>query len=342
MLTKEISIIIPAYNCEDSIDRCVRSLLQDKEVIFEILIINDGSTDSTPKKLEELSNSYSIIKVINSSNRGSGSARNIGLKNVTGKYIYFMDADDFIDKKYLINMYNISKDNNVDFVCSSYKEYNNKMTKQEKVYFDSGKYNKQDIEEVFYPSLICDRTLESKVPKTLWNKLFLREFLIENKISFDEELIMSQDVVFTTRSFLCAGSIFYLPTNNGYNYVLNLNSRTHICVPDIFNIMKMNYQIVENITYNNKKYDLSKQLPYLMIRNTMTAIANLGKKNHLSFKKTKEIVKMICSDDLVVKSIELTDLTKFSISRKVLFHLIKNKNARIIVLLTFFKGWIDK
>ena len=94
----KISIIIPAYNCEKYIERCVKSILCQTYHNLEIIVINDGSKDNTIKVLKKLGNEDNRIVVINKENTGVSDTRNLGLEKATGDYIGFVDSDDYIEK----------------------------------------------------------------------------------------------------------------------------------------------------------------------------------------------------------------------------------------------------
>ena len=105
---KKLSILIPAYNVENYIEECINSIL-NLNIDYEIIIINDGSTDKTLKKIQKYKK-YNYIKIISQENMGISKTRNNLLKSATGKYIFFLDADDYINKenfiKLLNNLYN--------------------------------------------------------------------------------------------------------------------------------------------------------------------------------------------------------------------------------------------
>ena len=108
------SIIIPVYNLSDYIKETINNILNQKYKNFELILINDGSTDNTPNILKKFSNKYKNIKMFNKKNGGVSSARNLGLKKANGKYIYFLDGDDKIENDLLSNAYSKLKNNNID------------------------------------------------------------------------------------------------------------------------------------------------------------------------------------------------------------------------------------
>ena len=93
----KLSIIIPVYNTEQYIEQCIESVLNIKGTENEIIIVNDGSTDRTPEILEKYEKNYSHIKIFTQENQGASMARNRGIKECTGDYIYFLDSDDWIE-----------------------------------------------------------------------------------------------------------------------------------------------------------------------------------------------------------------------------------------------------
>ena len=118
----KFSLIIPAYNIENYIVKCITSILNQNYYNYEIIVVNDGSTDDTVKILENIKNNK--IKIINKKNGGLSSARNEGLRHVTGDYIWFVDGDDYIEKNALEILYNTLKDEMFDIISLKYyKEY---------------------------------------------------------------------------------------------------------------------------------------------------------------------------------------------------------------------------
>lgn len=118
----KISVIIPVYNVEKYLDKCILSVLKQTLKNIEIILVNDGSTDSSAEIIKKYSNKYDNIKVVTKENGGLSSARNAGLAIAEGKYITFLDSDDYITKNYLKNLYDAAERNNSDMaVCGQYK-----------------------------------------------------------------------------------------------------------------------------------------------------------------------------------------------------------------------------
>ncbi len=162
-----ISIVIPLYNAEQVIQRCLNSLLKQTVTDIEILCINDGSADNTLRLLKECYPHYSHIKIITILHGGPGRARNIGVKIAKGDYIFFCDADDYIEADMLEKMAHNIENNNSDVVCCDFiEDYEEDMT--EHCLEDDSLF-----EMFFYETAV-------------WNKLFRREFLISNNVCFPD------------------------------------------------------------------------------------------------------------------------------------------------------------
>ena len=120
-----ISVIVPVYNLEEEISKCILSILLQKFTDFEIIVVDDGSTDKSSKILDELAKKYKkTITVFHRKNKGLSAARNFGIGKATGKYIAFIDGDDYVDPYYLSELYKSIVDNNSDISVSGYTEHN--------------------------------------------------------------------------------------------------------------------------------------------------------------------------------------------------------------------------
>lgn len=119
----EISVIIPIYNVEKYLEKCVDSVLNQIFKNIEIILVNDGSTDSSGEIMESYQTKFpAIVKGYSKMNGGLSSARNYGLERVNGKYVTFLDSDDYLDEDYLETLYNLAEMNNSDMVCGGQRK----------------------------------------------------------------------------------------------------------------------------------------------------------------------------------------------------------------------------
>lgn len=182
-----ISIVVPVYNVKDYIDRCLNSLVLQTYNDIEIILIDDGSTDGSSSKCDEWAKKDSRIKVIHKSNGGVSSARNIGIKESTGKYILFFDSDDWVEE--------LTCETLVEYVSSeSMVLFDAYFVEKERTYkkfnYDwNEKNDSNDIKRSFVHGLLGWTNC--------WNKLFISEIIKKNNLLFDENLKIGEDYLFT-------------------------------------------------------------------------------------------------------------------------------------------------
>lgn len=211
-----VSIIVPVYNAEKTIERCVKSILKQSVVDKEIILVNDGSKDKSLDIINELASTDNNIRVIDKPNGGVSSARNIGLINSRGKYITFIDSDDYyLDDNYIANMINqINANQMLDLVVAGY------------TIFGLGVDRKCSTKRVDITVTELARDYLSYVGcgllNQVWNKLFRRE-LIDN--FFDERMTMGEDAVFVTNYLKNCRNIAFVQ-GEGYCYIFENNSTT--------------------------------------------------------------------------------------------------------------------
>lgn len=210
----KVSIIVPIYNVEKYLDRCLESILNQTLKEIEIVAINDGSTDKSLEILQKYINNFNI-KLINKANGGLSSARNVGLENAKGEYIAFVDSDDFIHKEMYEELYTISQGSDVVF-CGYNKFYSNKIEESDilkklKLFEENRKY--LGI-EMYKHELV-----------TVWNKIYRREFLEKNKFKFVEGIIHEDDE-FSLKVFSKAESVKFIKKNFYFYRLDNQSSIT--------------------------------------------------------------------------------------------------------------------
>lgn len=205
-----ISIVIPVYNAEKYLEQCLNSIQNQTYKNFEVILVNDGSMDHSESICMDFVKVDTRFKYFTKVNGGASSARNFGLDNVTGDYITFIDADDWVDENHLEVLMNNIKENNSDMAVSSIKKFDNVSNFEFRVYSNQEKYllnyNKLNREEflVILPKLIY----ASNSYKIAVSKLFKKE-LVTN-IRFDESIIYGEDLEFFFKLYLNINSISYV------------------------------------------------------------------------------------------------------------------------------------
>ena len=210
-----ISIIVPVYNVERFIDRCIQSIINQTYKNLEIILIDDGSTDSSLAICQKYRNSDKRIKIIKKTNGGVSSARNIGLLHANGQYINFVDSDDYLDNSCLDKLYQALINYDCDISCSN-------------IICES--VSGEKIESLRLHKKVITFTIENydMYSRSVYNKLFSRKCLDtkDGYISFDESLHYGEDALFTINAFLNAKKIVRIP-DELYHYVIHGTSAMH-------------------------------------------------------------------------------------------------------------------
>ena len=272
------SIIIPVYNVEKYLQRCIDSvLLQDFEN-YEVLLIDDGSTDNSSFICDEAVKYDDRFKVIHQQNGGQSLARNIGLKTAIGKFIVFIDSDDMIETTSLKEIFvKINLYENLDIVqikSTVYKDNSNEYLYESKV---------SSVNELISGELFLIDALKSNFYTAVWNYIFRREFLINNELFFLEG-VYHEDEEYTPRVFLKALFVLKLDVIHYKYYIrenstMTKNNQTKNSV-DLLYISNKLENIYSNINTQELKDLLFNRLVGLQL--TSFILGKLYKKNSLS------------------------------------------------------------
>ncbi|MBU3111064.1 glycosyltransferase family 2 protein [Clostridium lacusfryxellense] len=209
-----ISVIVPVYNCEKYIKACIESILNQSFLIFELIIIDDGSTDRSGEICEQYAKNDSRVRVFHQFNTGVAKARSNGVEISRGDYISFIDSDDYIDEKYLEILYKAMKNRNTDVVCCNCIDCDIKEQKNICIEHDAVILDKKDI--------LQDYFLGKRYVYNVWAKLFKKDIL--KMIPF-VELKYSEDTHFILNFFMECENISLI-TYAGYYYRYQANSVT--------------------------------------------------------------------------------------------------------------------
>ncbi len=242
----DISIIVPSYNAERSIDKCLHSLINQTKKELEFIIINDGSTDSTEEIIKKYDDKR--IKYFKNKNSGIGKTRNFGIEKAKGKYLMFLDSDDYLENDACLLLYNEIENSNSDVVVSNfYKVYDNR-----KEYINISEFNICTLEEK--PELI---NIVNTAP---WNKIYRRKLIIDNNIVFPEN-IKYEDAPFVLECLDKAKRISQIHDFT-YNYIIHNNSETTVRDEKVFDIFKILDTI--RIYFKDKEY-MKEELDYYIV-----------------------------------------------------------------------------
>lgn len=219
----KVSVIIPAYNCEATIARCLNAILNSSCQNLEIIVIDDGSTDKTTEILEWYQNSNKELKVIKTKNQGPAKARNLGMEYITGEYFIFADADDIMEAKALEKLIEVAEKMQADVVCGNYNRISEKKTEAVPMPVSEGLISPRNAWE---DVMRYHKIKTSCMFGYLWNKLHRTSFFKERGLKLPEENPMNlEDNVFYLK-VLSENPVFYISNIIVTNYDVTTTSLT--------------------------------------------------------------------------------------------------------------------
>ncbi|MEG1942086.1 MAG: glycosyltransferase family 2 protein [Cetobacterium sp.] len=188
----KVSVIVPAYNVEKYIGRCLESLINQTLKEIEIIVINDGSTDSTGDIIDSYTKKDCRIKYIQQENKGSSEARNSGIKESNGKYIGYLDSDDYVEKNYYEDMFLYAEKNNLELVVSDFikevkekQEIKQDLSLSDNIFISGKEYIENILKGNGYPNV--------------WDKIALKSLYEKGKIKFEKDIFLGDDIVITIK-----------------------------------------------------------------------------------------------------------------------------------------------
>ena len=259
----KISIILPIYNVENYLSKCLESIASQSLKDIEIICINDGSTDKSLEIIKDFAHKDNRFIIINQKNKGTGVCRNIGLSIAKGEYIFFIDPDDYIANNALKKLYDFAKINNSEVVHFNFFEHNETTNIIKEVSFSKffkARYHYDLEKNPFYHWKKFKKNCLIEHDLHVWNHLYKREFILKNNIKF-APTVRCEDHIFSISAKLLAKKIDYL---NDYLYfyrrrngsAVNSRNNNNFCIFDNINLVK-NF-IIQNNLWNDLKKEYEK------------------------------------------------------------------------------------
>ena len=274
-----ISVVVPVYNTEKYLKRCLDSILSQSLKDIEIILINDGSTDNSHLICEDYANKYSNIKYISKKNCGLVSTWKLGVELATNEYIGFVDSDDYCSSDFFEELYGKVKEDKPDIIMGGFTSVTEDGNYPHKNNLPSGIYSGKELEEIktnYFSN-------ESIIINSRWTKLIKKEILINNMKYIDDDITLCEDLCISFASVLDSKSIAVVE-NYGYNYVLYNSSMSHGFNKKLIK----NYLIFHNIL-NNIKQDkgYSGSLAFELVRQYLFIVVLILQSNNSLSEKYK-------------------------------------------------------
>ncbi len=233
-----ISVIIPIYNGEKYVKQALDSVINQTYNNLEIIIINDGSTDNSLNIIKDYQSKDKRIVIIDKQNNGVSSARNDGIKKSSGKYIMFLDSDDYLDNDYIFNMYNCLIKKTSDVCMSGIRQFNENKTIRFKKYLNEDK-------KLNFNDILLD-IINTNEFNTIFKYIIDSDIIKNNNILFDTTLKYAEDLKFAYTVLKNSKSIYHYNIC-GYNYRINPSSVTNNL--NIDKLLKWYYDDVKVLNY---------------------------------------------------------------------------------------------
>ena len=238
----KVSVIVPVYNVEKYIKKCLDTIISQTFSDIEIICVNDGSTDSSRKILEEYKNKDSRIIIIDKKNGGLSSARNAGMKVAMGEYISFIDSDDWIEETMLEKLYNNMTTLNTDItICAVHQFDETKQAIDDSCeYFTLGYFDESFDNKVF--SYKDTKSFLTNVCVMAWNKLYRKSFLDECQAEFPDGLIFEDgpfffSIFFKTQRVSIVRDFLYYYRINRAGSIIKKGGKQFFDIIDVVNLM---------------------------------------------------------------------------------------------------------
>lgn len=222
----KVSVIIPVYNLFNYISKCISSIISQTHKDLEIIIINDGSTDNSISEINRLASTDNRIIVIDKKNEGVSVARNIGIKQATGKYIMFVDGDDWIDHDMVAKLVNKAEETNSDYVGGGF-------------IFEDPNINKRRFSpDGFSPVTFKDKDILKNylsgkyIWSSVWGGIYLLETINKNNVRFIPEIKYAEDVFFTI-NFMAFAKKVIICEDHFYHVLVRSSSVTRNCIHEL-------------------------------------------------------------------------------------------------------------
>jgi len=323
----KVTIVIPCYNVEKYIQKCIESALKQTYDNIQLILINDGSTDNTNEVILKAIEKQKDVIYIRNKNFGVSNARNTGISNASGKYIMFIDSDDYISKNMVKNMYKLMAKYNSDIVkCNINKEYiEEKITRSEKPIYSKVR----SIECNDFPKTIYKKILSTETMNSSCCSLFKTNIIKENIMFFREDVCNGEDAIFFMNYIDKCKNMVYTPAAY-YTYVIKDTGLTGTGI-SMEKLWDSKLKFIKELRMKEEKWQLQKYdyVNKKIVHIFLSCIYRLYKKDKnrkVNFKK--DFLNKMINDTNLIKLLKKLDYKNinFTEDRISILDNIKNNN----------------
>ena len=332
----QVSIIVPAYNVENYIERCLNSLVNQTFKDIEVITINDGSTDKSLELINKYAKEDIRVSVIDLGDEGVSYCRNLGIEKANGKYIMFVDSDDWIDSNMIEAMYKKAEENNLDLVmCSYIREFKDHSKEKRFNLPEEIIYKEDKVKNELLRKLVGPVKEELSNPEmldalgTVWGKLYRADILKENKLKFVDlsEIGSAEDTLFNIFTFNYLKKVMFLNKSMYHYWRDNPKSVTSQYNPKLKEQRKVFFKYISDFIKENNFEQVFEEA---LNNRICTSVLGLGliecsKNNKVSGINKIKNIKKIINEEYVRNAYKNLELKYFSIHWRIFYFFIKNK-----------------
>jgi len=336
-----ISIIVPVYNIEEYLERCIESLLAQTYSNIEIILVNDGSDDLSGLLCDEYSKKYSNVSVIHKENGGLGYARNSGLEKANGKFVKFVDGDDYLAKDRIDNMYKEINKTGSDTCLAGHSRVYSKSIVEKKNQCSGLIFSQGNIRKEILPRM-CGKinNLTDYIEMSVCMVLFSNDIIKRNKLKFNSEReFINEDLIFDMNYYPFCNKVCVCD-DVGYYYCDNRGSLTTKYRANRFELQKVMYSELEIITSKLGIYELCEQ----RMMTTFISVARYCIKLEEKFSlqngnsKAKQNIAKICNDELLNEVWKKYDNRTVPVKSRMINILIMKKRSSVLFYIMRLKN----
>ncbi len=327
MMDQQLSVVIPIYNDELYLDRCLESIINQTYKFLDIILVDDGSTDNSKNVIEKYMKSDSRIRYFKENNAGAFQARKKGVFLSKSDIVTFLDADDYIEKNTYNNLMKLYKIYSPDIICYNYIIHNTNAISE--CDFKSGLYTINDIQNCIIPKMMFNlKTGYRGLNPSVGCKIIKKSIYLEVVAHVDDRITWGDDALVTYPS-ICLADTVYIDNNHYYQYCNNTNSSTHKFKYEIINDLKI---FKKNILYTMKKYN--KKIDWdFQVNNYMRTYVEMLINKWFNIHRTSSMY--LFPYNLVQPYSEIVIYGAGEVGKSYVTELLQNEYAKIL-------GWYDK
>lgn len=333
-----VSVVVPIYNVEKYLDRCISSIVNQSYWNLEIILVDDGSPDRCPQICEEWAKRDERIKVIHKTNAGLGMARNTGIEHASGDYICFFDSDDYIAPRTIEKAHTLAKEKDAQIVIFGMQTVDKNGNVVNTMIPQSPKsvYRREEVRNVFLPDLIDnqhDKAMIRNLCFSAWSCLYSMKLVRQYQWEFvSERTLISEDSYSLIWLYQYVDTVAILP-EACYFYCENASSLTHTYREDRYGRIVQFYRecmaMVKKVGYNRQ---VETSVSGLHISFTIAAMKQIAAAD-VNIAKKKTLLRQILEDDDLQQSlVDISDRT-YGKARRVLFWAMRQKSVFLCYIL---------